>query len=231
MTTIAIIPARGGSKRLPRKNIIPVLGKPSLFYPIQAAVKTGLFNQVIVSTEDDEIKQVAEESGAFVMERPKELARDESTVAQTCWHVIERLHDQGINPEKFCCIYATALFITPGDLQGAFHLMENCSDTDVVMGISKFNLHPLQAMETKGNGFLKPKWPEYNNIQSQHHPALQASNGTLYWADTSVFLRDKTFYVKRLRGYEIPWIRAIDLDTPDDYENARLLAPLFLNRI
>jgi len=229
MTRVAIIPARGGSKRLPRKNIIPVLGKPALFYPIQAALKTGLFDQVIVSTEDDQIKQVAEESGATVMERPYELAGDRASVVQVCQDVLERLGDKGIHPEQFCCIYATAIFITPGDLQKSFLLMEQFS-VDSVMGVSKFNLQPVQALKTDEDGCLNPKWPEYNRLQSQGHPKLVASNGTFYWADTITFLTNKTFYTDKLRGYEIPWLRAIDLDTTQDYENVRLLAPLFLSK-
>lgn len=229
MTRVAIIPARGGSKRLPRKNIISVLGKPALFYPIQAALKTGLFDQVIVSTEDDQIKQTAEECGAVVLERPYELAGDRASVVQVCGDVLERLDGRGIRPAHFCCIYATAIFITPMDLQKSFLIMEEFSG-DSVMGVSKFNLQPVQALETKEGGCLNPKWPDYNRLQSQLHPKLVASNGTFYWAETTSFLTNKTFYTDKLRGYEIPWLRAIDLDTTEDYENARLLAPLFLNK-
>ncbi len=227
MTRVAIIPARGGSKRLPRKNIIPVLGKPALFYPIQAALKAGLFDQVIVSTEDDQIKEVAEECGASVMARPRQLAGDRASVVQVCQDVLERLGNKGIHPAHFCCIYATALFITPKDLQESFLLMEQFFGTDSVMGVSKFNLQPVQALETCDNGCLRPKWPDYN-MPSQLHPKLVASNGTFYWADTVTFLTNKTFYTDKLRGYEIPWVRAIDLDTTEDYENVQLLAPLFL---
>ncbi len=229
MTRVAIIPARGGSKRLPRKNILPVLGKPALFYPVQAAFKTGLFDRVIVSTEDDQIKQVAEESGAKVMERPRELAGDRTSVVRVCQDVLEQLNGQGIHPTCFCCIYATALFITPKDLQDSFLLLEKFSDAQIVMGVSTFNLHPVQALETLDNGCLAPKWPDYNRLQSQFHPKLVASNGTFYWADTQAFLKNKTFYPDKLKGYEIPWIRAIDLDTAEDYKNVQLLAPRLLS--
>lgn len=228
MTRVAIIPARGGSKRLPRKNILPVLGKPVLYYPIQAALKTGLFDQVIVSTEDAQIKQIAAESGAEVMERPEQLAGDQTSVVQVCQDVLEQLDGKGIRPTHFCCIYATAVFIVPRDLQDSFLMMEQFADLDMVMGVSCFNLQPLQAMEPNGSGYLKPRWPEYNRMQSQCHPHLVASNGTFYWADTQVFLSEKTFYTDRLKGYEIPWVRAIDLDTTEDYETAQLLAPLLL---
>lgn len=230
MTRIAIIPARGGSKRLPRKNILPVLGKPALFYPVQAALKSKLFDRVIVSTEDAQIKEKAQACGAEVMERDERLAVDTAGVARVCQDVLEQLDARGIQPTQFCCIYATAIFITPGDLQESFRLMEQFCEIQIVMGVSAFNLHPVQALETHASGWLRPKWPDYNRLQSQFHPRLVASNGTFYWAETISFLREKTFYGDKLKGYEIPWIRAIDMDTPEDYENVKLLAPLFLNK-
>lgn len=229
MTRVAIIPARGGSKRLPRKNILPLLDRPMLYYPVKAALKSGLFDQVIVSTDDDEIKQVAHQIGARVMDRPDKLARDDATVVQVCLDVLEKLNDERISPTRFCCIYATAVFITCMDLQDSFLMMEKFPQATVIMGVSEFNLNPFQALENADN-YLTPRWPEYNRLQSQLHPKLVASNGTLYWADTLTFLTNKTFYTDRLMGYEIPWIRAIDLNTPEDYKNAQLLAPLFFNK-
>ena len=229
MTNIAIIPARGGSKRLPRKNIIPVMGNPALFYPVQAALKAKLFDHIIVSTEDDEIALKALQSGAKVMKRAKKLAGDKANIVQVCTDVLEKLHDEGIKPDKFCCIYATAVFITHKDLQQSFAVMKTFSDTKVVLGVSDFNLQPVQALEDRGDGILAPKWKDLNRLQSQQQPKLCASNGTLCWADTGCFLKNATFYVKQLRGYTIPWIRAIDLDTLEDYKNVELLAPLFLN--
>jgi pseudaminic acid cytidylyltransferase len=230
MTKIAIIPARGGSKRLPRKNILQVSGKPALFYPIQAALKTGLFDRVIVSTEDEQIKKAALDCGAEVLERPCELARDRVGVVRVCQGVLEELSNEGMESAYFCCIYATAVFITPEDLEKSFLLMEASGDVRVVMGVSKFNLSPVQALELTENGYLKPKWPDYNGLQSQLHPDLVASNGTFYWAKTKAFLREKTFYGDKLKGYEIPWLRAIDMDTIEDYKNVEVLAPLLLNK-
>ena len=227
MTNIAIIPARGGSKRLPRKNILPVMEKPMLSYPVETARKSKLFDQVIVSTEDSAIKAAALQCHARVIERPKEIAGDRSTVAQVCEHVLTTLAGEGTSCLWFCCIYATALFLTPKDLEDSFNLGQTFPKADVIMGVSRFNLQPLQALEKEKDGFLRPRWAEHNR-QSQFHPDLVASNGTLYWARTKSFLEKKTFYTERLIGYEIPWIRAIDVDTPEDYQTARLLAPLVL---
>lgn len=224
---IALIPARGGSKRLPRKNILPVMGHPMLHYPVKAALDSGCFDRVIVSSEDEEVRHIAMGEGAQVMDRPGHLTRDRSTVAQVCLDVLARLAQQGTRPDWFCCIYATAIFITPQDLCSSFGVVEKSPRADCVMGVSDFNLQPLQALEKDGKGFLKPRW-QACLCQSQFHPDLVASNGTLYWCRTESFLRQKSFYTDKMIGYKIPWIRAIDLDTPEDYDIACRIAPLFL---
>ncbi len=224
MRAVAIIPARGGSKRLPRKNILPVLDNPMLYYPVKAALKSQLFDQVIVSTEDDEIRQAALESGAIVYDRPKKLCNDRASVVMVCLDLLQRLRKQDVEPAFFCCIYATAIFITPQDLQTSFKMMKNNPETEVVMGVSDFNLQPVQALISDEKGWLKHKWPEFTGVQSQFHPTLFASNGTLYWADTQSFLKNQTFYPDKLMGFKLPWIRAIDIDTMEDYKNVQLLA-------
>ena len=223
MKRIAIIPARGGSKRLPRKNVLPILGKPMLAYPIQAAQQSEMFDRIIVSTEDEEIEQAALEAGAEVFQRPEALAQDRARVVEVCKHVLDVLNSQNEQPEFFCCIYATAVFVTPEDLRNSFQLFNQEPHPDVVMGVSEFNLHPVQALEEK-DGFLAPKWPEYLDIQSQFHPQLVASNGTLYWARTNYFEQNPSFYCSRLKGYPIPKRRAIDLDTQEDLDFACLIA-------
>jgi len=222
---IAIIPARGGSKRLPRKNVLPFMGKPMLTYPIKTALDSGLFDEVIVSTEDLEIASVAEDAGARILKRPFELAQDRASVKQVCLNVLDELKQEGVSIKYFCCLYATAVFVTEKDLQESFELMANSSENDVVMGVSGFNLQPLQAL-IEDNGFLKPQWPEYEGVQSQFHPKLVASNGTLYWVKASTFIKTKSFYGGNVVGYEMPWIRAIDIDTPGDFETAKMLGPI-----
>jgi pseudaminic acid cytidylyltransferase len=223
MNHIAIIPARGGSKRLPRKNILPIHGNPMLTYPVQAAQKSKMFERIIVSTEDEEIKQIALEVGAEVFQRPEDLARDRATVVQVCKHVLDDLGEQNVHPDFFCCIYATAIFITPEDIKNSFQLFNQEPSPDVVMGVSEFNLHPVQALEEK-DGFLNRKWPEYFGIQSQFHPNLLASNGTVYWSRTCSFEQNPNFYCTRLKGYPISKRRAIDINTEDDLNFARVVA-------
>lgn len=227
MSRVAIIPARGGSKRLPRKNIIDILGKPALHYPLKVAADCGLFDHLIVSTDDREIGRIALECGAEVFERPDRLSTDTAGVKDVCVDVLQKLNQQGEHPEWFCCLYATAVFIRPEDLNGSFQLFKTYPDVRVVMGVSEYNLQPAQAM-SESDGFLAPRWPDLVTRRSQETGRMVASNGTIYWAKTRTFLEEKTFYIKQMKGYEIPWIRAIDLDTPEDLDTARFLAPLFL---
>lgn len=223
MNKVAIIPARGGSKRLHRKNILPVNDKPMLAYPIKVALESQLFNEVIVSTEDSEIASVAKEYGASVYKRPDELAQDRSTVVEVCLNVIDQLTLAGKRPEIFCCLYATAIFISTQDIKASYKILKDNENTEFVMGVSSYNVHPVQALINK-NGYLEPMWPEYQELQSQFYPELVASNGTLYWAKTDEFYKTQSFYAERLKGYLIPRTRVVDIDTLEDIELARKMA-------
>ena len=229
MKPVAIIPARGGSKRLPRKNMLPIQGRPILSYPVRTAFESGLFAQVIVSTEDKEIARIGDAEGARVMERPKNLATDNSTVVEVCLNVLDSLESEDNRlPTHFCCIYATALLIQAEDLRKSYGLLKEEPECDFVMGVSKYSLHPAQALIEKDN-FLTYMWPEYQEMKSQNYPHLLCSNGTLYWAKTAVFRITKSFYAKRLKGYIVPQSRAVDIDTPEDYEIAKIFASHFIN--
>jgi len=213
----AIIPARGGSKRLPRKNVVELGGRPMIAHVVGTAMATELFERVVVSTEDSEISAVAREAGATVHQRPSDLATDRATVVQVCSDWLTSLSDP---PARFCCLYATAAFLTSSDLIEAERLLD---EVDAVMGVSRYPIHPYKALETSEAGFLRPKWPQQNAKKSQEFPHLVASNGTFYWAGTDSFIRNPTFYPHRLKGFELPPERAVDIDTPADLEWARHL--------
>ena len=214
MVTAALIPARGGSKRLPRKNILEIGGKPMLAYPIEAAFASGLFDMVYVSTEDVEIARVAESYGAAIIERPIEIAEDRSTVVQVCLHALEMLAEVDL----LCCIYATAVLLKPESIVEGYQILSNQPETEFVMGVSKFELPPLQSLKECPDGYLSYMWPEWKCVQSQMYPRLVVSNGTLYWARREALLRQKTFYGDRLRGILLPDEQVCDIDTEVDLE-------------
>jgi len=215
MTIVAIIPARGGSRRLPRKNILPIENNPIITYPIRTAIRAGLFDEVIVSTEDLEIAGIASQAGALVSERSDGLARDRSTIAEVCLDVISRLVPE---PDIICCLYATAVCLSQQTLKDSFKLFSSDSEADYMMGVSEYELPPVQALCADDDGFLSYMWPEFIGIQSQFHPRLVASNGTFIWARTGSFKKEKLFYGRRLKGYVVPQAEVTDIDTPADYE-------------
>jgi CMP-N-acetylneuraminic acid synthetase len=216
MTVAALIPARGGSKRLPRKNILPLAGRPMIAYPIGAARASGVFDRVFVSTEDPEIAAVAGAEGAEVIARPAAIAEDQATVVQVCLHALET------HPEVrlLCCLYATAALLRPESIRRARALLDDNPPADFVMGVSEYNYPPVQAMKRDESGFLSLMWPEWKSVQSQSYPPLVVSNGTLYWARADALRRDASFYGARLRAYLVPQDEVSDINTAADFERA-----------
>lgn len=224
-TTVAVIPARGGSKRLPRKNVLDLGGRPVIHYPITTALASRLFRRVIVSTEDHEIAAIAQAEGAEVLARPFEHATDTATVVDVCLHTLQVLAAEGLKPSAFCCIYATAAFLDPIDLTASLALLNEHPQADVVMGVSGYPIHPFKALRSV-DGYLVPEFPDQVAAKSQNYPHLVASNGTFYWGRSGSFVANRTFYPRRLKGYALPSDRAVDLDTPEDLEWARRLQRL-----
>lgn len=184
---------------------------PMLAHPILIARATGLFEHIYVSTEDPEIAKIAKQYGAEVIKRPSQIAEDRSTVAQVCLHALE------VCPEidLMCCIYATAVLLTPETLIAAHALLGGELEADFVMGVSEYEHPPVQALKAD-NGYLSYMWPEWRSIQSQFHPHLVVSNGTFYWARRNAFLEEKTFYGHRLKGAAVPSEQVSDIDTQED---------------
>jgi CMP-N-acetylneuraminic acid synthetase len=187
-------------------------GVPMLVHPILTARASGLFEHIYVSTEDAEIAEVAKQHGAEVIERPVGIAEDRSTVSQVCLHALETYLDIDV----MCCIYATAVLLTPETLTASHALLSGESEADFVMGVSEYEHPPVQALKADGNGYLSYMWPEWRGIQSQFHPHLVVSNGTFYWARRQALLDEKTFYGCRLRGFVVPSEQVSDIDTQED---------------
>jgi len=210
---VAIIPARGGSKRLPRKNILPLGGVPLLARVIRTAREAGFFDEVIVSSEDEEILKLARREGAVAHIRPDDLATDRSTVVETCLDVLK-----SHNTDAFCCIYATSALLAKETLQLSAQKFFSDKKAGVLMGVSKYNYHPVQALKIEPDGSAKLLFPEYQGAQSQFYPDVRVSNGTFYWARVASFVIEKTFYSESLRLFDVPIDEAFDIDTADDYQ-------------
>jgi pseudaminic acid cytidylyltransferase len=204
---------------LPRKNVLPLAGVPMLAYPVRAAQASGLFDRVLVSTEDAEIGATARAVGAEVLTRPDDLASDRATVVQVCLHALESLPEV----REICCIYATAVRLTAETIRAAHALLNASPEADFVMGVSHYEHPPVQALKCDDSGFLSYMWPEWRGVQSQFHPRLVVSNGSLYWARAQAMRREKTFYGQRLRGYVVPADEVTDIDTPEDLRRVQRL--------
>jgi pseudaminic acid cytidylyltransferase len=222
MTThnpVVIIPARGGSKRLPRKNILPIGGKPMIHWPIEACLKSGVFSDVIVSTEDPEIFSIAEKGGARVIKRPDHMATDEIHEGHATNHVLDTLKNEGKEPEFFLIIYSTAILVTPEDIQHSYALTQSTSPiADAVMSMSPYPNHPYKAHVKNEQGYLVPMFPKEVKERTQTYPHVSAVNGTFCWCRTEVWHKNMHYFPERFVGYEMPLERAVDVDTLEDYE-------------
>ncbi len=215
----AIIPSSTKSVRVPGKNTIPVNGEPMMNYPVKAAQASGLFDQIIVSTADEETAAIARKSGCRVFPSPMALQAKSSTVTNVCVSVLERLQNQGEYPDYFCCIFATAIFLQPYDFTESFKLLDN---TDFVLGVSEFIYEPEHALIEK-NGYLRPANPKSFRHKAPWFPRKYASNGTLAWCRVEPFMSLRDFYGPRLTGYTIPRDRVVDINTPADLDIAKKL--------
>jgi pseudaminic acid cytidylyltransferase len=216
--TIAIIPARGGSKRLPRKNIVKILGKPVLSYTIESADKTGLFDQIIVSTEDKEIAEVAQASGADVFKRSSGLSSDTATMNDVMKDVLEQFKSQfDAYPRYFCCLLATSILRFPEDISSSYALLEP-DICDFVLTYKEYESSPHEALKVDEQGKLSPMWPDIMFQTRWERPKLVKDAGSVYWLNTLSFLEQDTFFGDNLRGYLLPHERAIDLDVQADLD-------------
>ena len=181
MKNLCIIPARGGSKRIPHKNIKEFLGKPIIAYSIEAALKSGLFNEVMVSTDDEQIAAIAKQYGASVpFTRSAETANDFATTCDVLNEVLNEYRKRGQVFDGMCCIYATAPLIAAEDLQAAHKLLSS-SDFSCVYPVVEFSYPIWRCLDVAEDGSMKRHWPEYENSRSQDLPKEYHDSGTFYW--------------------------------------------------
>ena len=222
---IAFIPARGGSKRFPKKNIAKFLNKPLISYPIKEALKSKIFSDVIVSTDNKEIKKIASKFGAITVKRSKKSASDKAHELEACREYLTALKRQKISlPDYFCVVYPTAVLVKSKDFKSSFKLFNEDSNIDVVMGVSNFNYHPHKALYINKKGYLTPAFKKEYNKRSQTYQNMVASNGSFYWHNTKSFLDKKYLghYAKKLTGYGMVSKISTDIDYKKDLDDLNL---------
>ena len=219
MKNLAMITARGGSKRIPGKNIKEFCGKPILAYSIEAALASGAFDEVMVSTDDDRIARVAEQYGAKVpFRRSAETAGDYATTDEVIGEVLRVYAEQGNAPEKFCCIYPTAPFLTPERLRTAMEMLEEHESVLPVVGFS----YPPQRGFVVRSGCVQRWMPEYEAARSQDLDKIFHDAGQFYACRTDAFLRGQTTDVEGMVPLVLPEREVQDIDTLEDWELAEL---------
>lgn len=218
---VAIITARGGSKRIPGKNIKEFLGKPILLYSIEAALKAGIFDEVMVSTEDEEIAELAMKAGAKVpFFRSKDNANDYATTADVIEEVLGAYKEMGTEFEYACCIYPTAPFVTAECLREAMERLEK-EDADSLIPVVRFSFPPQRAVVIH-EGKMEFKWPENMFARSQDLEPFYHDCGQFYCMRTDSFLREKKLFMTNTLAYERPESEVQDIDTMEDWKLAEL---------
>lgn len=221
---IAVIPARGGSKRIPRKNIRLFAGKPMIGHSIEAAQQSRLFDQIVVSTDDPEISAVARECGALVpFTRPAELADDHTGTTEVMAHAVDWLTAHSTPAIEVCCIYPTAPFIQGEDLREGLQLLQS-GLWRYVFAATRFAAPVQRAFSQNSAGGVEMLFPEKFNSRSQDLPDVLHDAGQFYWGAAETWLSRATIFDRHSTIVRIPSWRAQDIDTEEDWRSAEAMA-------
>lgn len=219
---VAIIPARGGSKRIPNKNIRAFLGRPMVQRAVDTALRSALFDRVIVSTDDERIRAAAIDAGASApFLRPAELSEDHTATVPVVAHALEQDAATGVRATHACCIYPCTPLLEPGDLKQAWAIAQR-DDVDFVYAVAAYP-HPVQrAFRMSPEGALEYVDASHAKRRTQDLEALYYDAAQFYWGTVRAWLGQPNG-IASVRGYKIPSWRAIDIDTEDDWQHAELV--------
>ncbi len=221
MKNIAIIPARGGSKRIPKKNIKNFLGKPIIAYSIETALQSGLFDEVMVSTDDSDIAKIALQYGAKVpFLRSKQTADDFAVLTDVLTEVLHNYQKVNKHFDHVCCILPTAPFINSYDVTKAYNKLIR-GNFDTVFPVVRYSFPIQRAMQFDGD-HVKMIWPENIHKRSQDLKSSFHDAGLFYWAKTGVILTQKKLWTDNTSAIEINEQKAHDIDTIEDWKIAEL---------
>ncbi|MDO6763949.1 pseudaminic acid cytidylyltransferase [Agarivorans sp. 1_MG-2023] len=223
MSAVAIIPARGGSKRIPRKNIKLFNGRPIIAYSIESALQSQCFDRVIVSTDDSEIADIAKQFGAEVpFVRPAHIANDYATTLEVIHHAISTLVVIDSDITEVCCIYATAPFVTPSQLLAGKQVLKQ-KDADYLFPVAAYPAPIQRALRLDTNGFVSMMELEHLNSRSQDLNEGFYDTGQYYWGKASAYLSNTPIYSEKSLGLVVPKNSCVDIDDMQDWALAEFL--------
>ena len=226
---LAIITARGGSKRIPRKNIKDFLGKPIIHYPIDAAIKSKVFDEIMVSTDDQEIADFSLKAGAKVpFLRSPNTSGDYSSTAEVILEVLEKYIERGQTFKFVCCIYPTAPFLQAQALIETYSLLKS-EKVQSVVPVVRFSF-PIQRAVKIENNRMKMFQPEHIVTRSQDLTPAYHDVGQFYWLETESFLKNKKLYTEDTIAYKMDEMMVQDIDTPEDWAIAEMKFKLINNQ-
>ena len=216
LRSIAVIPARGGSKRLPDKALIPFNGKPMIVHTIEAAIESECFDRIVVSSDRQKILDIAADAGADILKRETSLSGDAVPTAPVLLDVLERERSNGHKWDILACLYATAPLRTAADITAVIDLIEpgRCDFAMAVCGSDR----PVHQALSIDDGILSPVWPDLIGRNTQDVPQYVFGNGSTYAVSVPAFLKSKSLYGPGIRGYRMPLWRSVDVDTAEDLE-------------
>lgn len=228
---IAVIPARGGSKRMPRKNIREFHGKPMIAWSIDAAKSSNLFDHIIVSTDDQEIAEVAKEWGAEIpFLRPESLSDDFTGTGSVMSHAAHWMREKGWPVSAVCCIYATAPFIQADDIKQGLVELENGS-WDYVIAATTYASPVYRGFKKSAEGGVEMLFPEHFLTRTQDLPDVQHDAAQFYWGRPPAWIEERPGLTKQTTTVLIPRWRVQDIDDEDDWTRAELMAPLIYRKV
>jgi len=223
--SVAFIHARGGSKRIPRKNIKSFLGKAAIAYPIEAAIKSDIFDEVIISTDDQEIANIAVKYGAkqYYL-RPAELSNDIATTDQVFQYDIQAMLNEGHEFNHACCIYGTSIFLKPEFLEQAYSLLQNNNNAHSVISTTEYDFSIYRALIKGDLGHLSMREPHHRLTRSQDLPEACHDAAQFYFVPVKNYLKEGRVYpANGMMSVQIPFNQVVDIDTPDDWIRAEVL--------
>lgn len=226
MTRLAIVPARGGSKRIPGKNIRPFAGTPMIGHAIKTARDAGLFDAVIVSTDSERIADVARDFGAATpFLRPPELADDHTGTLPVIAHAITEMSNRGMKAEWVCCIYPCTPFLEATDLQGGLESLLGAQSA-YAMSVCQFPSPPQRALRMEHDGRLRSLDSSNESARTQDLEPAYFDAGQFYWGHASAWCMATPIHQNAV-GVPVHWTRAIDIDTEEDWLKAEAIHRVF----
>ena len=229
MKKLAVITARGGSKRIPRKNILPFVGRPILAYSIKAAIDSGEFDEVMVSTDDEEIATIAKNYGAAVpFMRSEATANDFASTKDVLLEVLDEYEKRGEHFDIICCIYPTAPFVTDIKLNEALNRLLN-SDADTIISVVAFSYPPQRALIMDGENLVF-EYPQYMQSRSQDLTPHYHDAGQFYILKTDAFRKNDSLMKGKILPYELSEMEVQDIDNMTDWQIAEIKYQLMMGQ-